>query len=198
MIGLETIKTMLRPISIFVILMVGVTAILQHTLILFKLAGAYTHWAVILLILPILIGLLLRRGDEGEPMIIVIAGALISTIALYLLYKNYFWAQAPSFLNSLFFFAVIAGCSHMPFSQAPVTRFLERIEQFKKNRKKARRANKSKKGPVSKTKNNRSKNEPSLLKTIFANENTIPMIEMSVGIVSLLLSVYSIVFMGQS
>lgn len=189
MLDSETIKTMFRPTVIFVVLMVGVTAILQKTLIVFKLGGAYTHWAIILLVLPILIGLLLRRLEEEEPLAIVITGALLSTISLYFLYKNYFWAQAPTFLNGLFFFAVTAGCAHMPFSQAPIERFMARIEQIKKSRKKARRANKGK--------SNRGKKEPSMLTIIFSNENTIPLIEMSVGIVSLLLSVYSIAFMGK-
>ena len=191
MLDSESIKTMFRPLLIFVVLMVGVTALLQKTLILFKLGGAYTHWAVILLVLPVLIGLLLSRMETEEPLFIVIAGALLSTIALYFLYKHYFWAQAPKLLNGLFFFAVVAGCAHIPFSQQIIERFLDRIEQIRKARRKARRASKSN------SKTSRTKKEPSMLTVIFSHENTIPLIEMSVGIISLLLSVYSIAFMGK-
>lgn len=188
----ESIKTMIRPLLIFVVLMVGVTALLQKTLFLFKLGGAYTHWAMILLVLPILLGLYLRRMEEEEPLLIILIGSLLSTIALYFLYTNYFWAQAPSFLNSLFLFVVVAGCAHMPFSQLPIENFLARIQQVAKNQKKARRSS----GKGKKT--TRSKKQPSLLKVIFSHENTIPLIEMSVGIVSLILSVYSIAFMGKA
>lgn len=187
----ESIKTMIRPLLIFSALMVGITAILQETLFLVKLGGAYTHWAVILLVLPILLGLLLRHREEEEPLAIILAGSLLSTIVLYFLYKHYFWAQAPTILNSLFLFVVIAGCAHMPFSQLPIENFVARIQQIIKNQKKSRRNS-------SKGKTGKSKKQSSLLKEIFAHENTIPLIEMSVGIVSLLLSVYSITFMGQS
>ena len=188
----ETIKTMIRPTLIFVILMVGVTAILQKTLILFKLGGAYTHWAVILLVMPILIGLMLRQQEREDHLVTILVSSLLSTIALYFLYKNYFWAQPPTLLNGLFFFAVTAGCAHMPFSLRPIERFMDRIEQFKKNRKKARRSPKGKKANKGKA-----KKEASILTAIFSHENTIPLIEMSVGIVSLVLSVYSIAFMGK-
>ena len=188
----ESIKIMLRDLCIFVAVMVGVTAILQKSLFLFKSGGAYMHWAVILLVLPILLGLLLRRLETEEPLIIIVAGSLLSTIALYFLYKHHFWAQAPTFLNSLFLFVVVAGCAHMPFSQLPIENFVNRIQLVIKNQKKARRSN----GKGKKT--TRTKQQPSLLKVIFAHENTIPLIEMSVGIVSLLLSVYSIAFMGKA
>jgi len=184
----ETIKTMIRDLVIFIILMVGVSALLQQTLFLFKIGGAYTHWAVILLVLPVLLGLLLRHLETEEPLLVIIGGALLSTIALYFLYKNYFWAQAPTFLNSLFLFGVVAGCAHMPFAQLPIENFISRIQNTIKNQKRSRR---------SKTKSSRAKKQPSLLKIIFSHENAIPIIEMSVGIVSLLLSVYSIAFMGQ-
>ena len=51
----ESIKTIFRPLLVFVDLMVGMTTVLQKTLILFKLGGAYTYWAVILLSLPVLV-----------------------------------------------------------------------------------------------------------------------------------------------
>ena len=195
MFGSEIIRTMIRPFLVFVALMVGVSALLQDTLFVYKLAGSHAHWAIILLGLPILIGIVLRYLGTAQPLLIIIAGAVASTVGMYFLYKTYFWAQAPTLMNGLFLCAVIAGGAHLPYSRGPIERFFYRIQSVLKSQKKKPRS-KTKTTSKTTTKTKKPK-QPSILKVIFAHENTIPMIEMTVGIASLVLSVYSIAFMGK-
>ncbi|MDH5409634.1 MAG: hypothetical protein OEY00_13565 [Gammaproteobacteria bacterium] len=189
----DMFRTMILPFLVFVLLMVGLTALFQHTLFIYKLAGSYIHWAVILLILPILLGMLLRVMGTENPLIIVLSASLVSAWCLFYLYKFYFWAQAPTFVNGLFLFAVVAGCAHLPYSRGPVERFIDRIQLLIKDRKKRRR-NRGRSGSPRVA---NSRREPSIVQSLFNQENVIPLIEMTVGLASLFLSVYSIAFMGK-
>lgn len=185
----EIIRTMIRPYLVFVALMVGVSALLQDTLFVYKLAGAYTHWAILLLLLPIVIGILLRYLETEQPLLIIIAASITSTVSMYFLYKTYFWAQAPTLLNALFLCVVIAGGAHLPYSRGPIERFFGIILSVIKPQKK-KPQNKAKTATAKKPKANNLNPAP-------ARGNVVPVIEMSVGIVSLGLSVYSIAFMGK-
>ncbi|MDH5547467.1 MAG: hypothetical protein OEZ43_17950 [Gammaproteobacteria bacterium] len=181
--GSELFRYTVLPFVIFVLLMVGVSAGLQQTLLIYKLGGAYTHWAVILLGLPVLIGLLLRILETSQPLVVTFLAAVASTGALYFLYKTYFWAQAPSILNALFFFVVIVGGAHLPYSRGPIERFFGALVYMIRPTPKKRTRAPAKKVAAGNT---------------GASSSMIPMIEMTVGIASLALSVYSIAFMGKA
>jgi len=192
MFGSDVVRTMIRPFIVFVVLMVGISALLQDTLFVYKLADSYTHWAIILLALPITIGIVLRYLETEQALFIILAGAATSTVSMYFLYKTYFWAQAPTVLNALFFFAVIAGGAHLPYARGPIERFFGVIlSVFKTQKKKPRNTNKTAtaKKPAQKQSN---PGNPA-----YARGGLVPVIEMSVGVASLALSVYSIAFMGK-
>ena len=186
----EVFRTMIRPFLVFVALMVGVSALLQDSLFIYKLVDSYTHWAVILLGLPILIGILLRYLETKQALLIILAAAAVSTLSMYYLYKTYFWAEAPTLLNALFLFAVIAGGAHLPYSRGPIAKLFSPLFSALKTQKKK---------PQNKKKIEKSKqqNIPNTSQPTYSRGTTIPMIEMTVGIASLVLSVYSIAFMGK-
>ena len=191
MLGSEVIRTMIRPFIVFVALMVGVSALLQDSLIIYKLVDSYTHWAVILLGLPILIGILLRYLETKLPLLIILGASAISTLSMYYLYKTYFWAEAPTLMNALFLFAVIAGGAHLPYSRGPIAKLFSPLFSALKTQKKV--VPNKKKVPTAKKTNTTNVPPPA-----YSRGTAIPMIEMTVGIASLVLSVYSIAFMGKA
>lgn len=192
MFGSEVVRTIIQPYLVFVILMVGISALLQDTLFIYKLADSYSHWAIILLALPITIGTVLRYLETEQALFVILAGAATSTVSMYFLYKTYFWAQAPTVLNALFFFAVIAGGAHLPYARGPIERFFGVILSVFKTQKKKPRNTKTTtvKKPTQKHANP--------VNPTYARAGLVPVIEMSVGVASLALSVYSIAFMGKA
>lgn len=189
MLGSELIRYVILPFIVFVALMVGVSALLQDSLVIYKLAGDYVHWAIILLVLPILTGLVLRYLETEMSLLVILLGSVTSTASMYFLYKTYFWAQAPTIWNAVFLCAVIAGGAHLPYSRGPIEKFFGALLAIVKPQKKKK----------SKTKNkavtSANQKQPGSV-PVAARGGLIPLIEMCVGIVSIGLSVYSIAFMG--
>ena len=190
MLDSELFRTTIRPFLVFVFLMVGISALLQDSLFIYKLADAYTHWAIILLGLPLLIGILLRLLETKQPLLVTLAGAAVSTFVLYYLYKHHFWAEAPTLLNALFLFAVIVGGAHLPYSRGPIAKLFSPL--FSRSKVKGKPTNK---GKSATSVNKKSSSRP--VPQHYSRGTAVTVIEFSMGIASLMLSVYSIVFMGK-
>ena len=66
-------------------------------------------WATILILLPVLSGLLQHLIAPPARLLVPILGALASSIILYPLYAERFWAIPPSITDTIFFTLAIAG-----------------------------------------------------------------------------------------
>ena len=71
--------------------------------------GLYAHWAVILILLPALSGLFQHLIVPPARLIVALLGSLASTIILYPLYAERFWAIPPSATDTIVFTLAIAG-----------------------------------------------------------------------------------------
>ena len=96
-------------IIVFSALISGGTYYLQSSLILLKAFGLFAHWAAILILLPVLSGLLQHLIAPPARLLVPILGALASSIILYPLYAERFWATPPSITDTIFFTLAIAG-----------------------------------------------------------------------------------------
>ena len=85
------------------------TYYLQSSLILLKSFGLFAHWVTILILLPVLSGLFQHLIAPPARLLVPLIGALISSIILYPLYSNHFWAIPPSITDTIVFTLAIAG-----------------------------------------------------------------------------------------
>ena len=104
----EIIRFIFGVIS-FISLISGGTYYLQSSLILLKSFGLFAHWVTILILLPVLSGLLQHLIAPPVRLLVPILGALVSSIILYPLYAEVFWATPPSITDTIVFTLAIAG-----------------------------------------------------------------------------------------
>ena len=96
-------------IIVFSALISGGTYYLQSSLILLKAFGLFAHWGIILILLPVLSGLIQHLISPPARLLVPIIGAVTSSIILYPLYAERFWAIPPSFTDVIFFTLAVAG-----------------------------------------------------------------------------------------
>jgi len=96
-------------IIVFVTFISGGTFYLQSSLTLLKTFGLFAHWATILILLPVLSGLVQHLIAPPAKLLVPILGGLMSSIILYPLYAERFWAIPPSFTDTIFFTLAVVG-----------------------------------------------------------------------------------------
>jgi hypothetical protein len=169
--------------AVFFLVVTMTTYLLQSSLIALKTIGAYAHWAILLIVLPIVGGYLQKTLRINFPVLSVVMGALASAAALDPLYSRYFWAEPPSLLAIVMYVAIVAGigsaATHSPTRTVSMAFHLGRYSN--RNTKKA----------GSKTKSTTRKQAGSNSKDVVA------LIELTVAVCSLGLSVLSIFFLGR-
>ncbi len=96
-------------IIVFVALISGGTYYLQSSLTLLKAFGLFAHWITILILLPVISGLVQHLIAPPAKLLVPILGGLASSIILYPLYAERFWAIPPSFTDVIFFTLAVVG-----------------------------------------------------------------------------------------
>ena len=94
-------------ITVFTAFISGGTYYLQSSLTLLKAFGLFAHWAAILILLPVLSGLIQHLIAPPARLLVPILGALASSIILYPIYAERFWAIPPSITDTIFFTQLI-------------------------------------------------------------------------------------------
>ena len=96
-------------IIVFSVFVSGGTYYLQSSLFMLKFMGLYAHWAVILILLPALSGLVQHLIVPPARLLVAMIGSLASSTILYPLYAERFWATPPSNTDTIVFTLIIAG-----------------------------------------------------------------------------------------
>ena len=122
-------------IIVFVALISGGTYYLQSSLTLLKAFGLFAHWGTILILLPVLSGLVQHLIAPPAKLLVPIFGGLASSIILYPLYAERFWAIPPSFTDVIFFTLAVVGIGFTS-SINPLDRHVKQRRVIK-NRKKS-------------------------------------------------------------
>lgn len=173
---------------IFFTVVVGATYYLQSSLILVKQYDAYAHWAVVLIAVPLIAGLIMRQAKLVYPLISSVVGALASAALLYPMYQG-FWAEPPTITDLLIYIAVVLGIGYIATQPLRTTFMIAfRLGRFSV--------------PTFTTKSKKPVRKSAMSKTqrLQASEhgNIIAMLELLIGVSSLALSVFSIFFLGRS
>jgi len=105
----DTIIRFIFGIILFTVLISGGTYYLQSSLILLKAFGLFAHWVTILILLPVISGLVQHLIAPPARLLVPVLGALVSSIILYPLYSDRFWAIPPSITDTIVFTLAIAG-----------------------------------------------------------------------------------------
>lgn len=172
---------------VFALLTCAVTFYLQDSLVLFIQFNSYVHWAAVLVALPLLMGLLQRLLKIVYPLFSTLIGTLISAAVLYPLYGSRFWAEPPQLLDMLIYVVIVSGISFLasqPLRSTFMSAFRWKSGSSGKTRSAPKKVDGSRTQRVSRPVN--------------SDRGVIALIELSVGLISLALSIFSIFFLGQN
>lgn len=169
------------------------TFYLQDTLFVFIQFNSYAHWAVVLIGLPILMGLIQRLIKIVYPLFSTLLGTLISAAVLYPLYGSRFWAEPPQLLDMLIYILIVSGIGFLA-SQPLRTTFLAAFRI--KPSPSAKPAKTSKPAAKSAPKKVDGSRTQRISRPASSDRSVVALIELSVGLISLALSIFSIFFLG--
>lgn len=191
---ISRIKETLAGAIFFFIVVTGMTYYLQSTLIIFKHYDAYAHWAAVLIGTPLIAGIILRQAKLIYPLISTMLGALGSAALLYQLYKG-FWEVPPTTTDLIIYFTVVLGIGYIATQPLRTTFMIAfRIGRFSvPTFKKQSQGTTKKKAPVRKTPMSKTQRLQS-----YKYGNALAMVELLIGTASLVLSIFSIFFLGRS
>jgi len=178
--------------AVFFLIVAGGTYLFQSTLLLVKLVNPYFHWAVLLMVLPVLAGLSQRYMRIVYPLSTVAFGTLASVVLLYPQYSQQFWAVPPTVLNVFVYLIIVVGIGFG--ATQPVTTIYEKAFHLG-------RFNKTKSRNIKKAKKKTSRRGHTAFAQRLGFENRgdmIAMLELMIGVISLVLSLFSIFFLGQA
>ena len=175
---------------LFFALIIGGTYYLQSSLIVLQNFGLYAHWAAILFVLPIISGLVQQIVQAPARLIVALLGALISTLILYPIYSNYFWAIPPGITDSIVFCLAVGGLG-----------FTASVNPFERHVK-HRHYSRKKKVPSAEAKNDHSQeiesHEPSSLIDKVLSSSAIRSFELMLTVLSFVLAIWGTFFLGSS
>ncbi len=126
---------------LFIFLEVGTTYYLQTSLVVFQLLGPLAHFAIILYIMPLIIGFIIHLLEIHYKALTLIIGGTVSAIILYSIYlQKGLWAVPPNIFQVIVFTFIIIGIAYLP--NLPLRqvmsniwrRFKEHQIRIKKNR----------------------------------------------------------------
>lgn len=184
------IRDVLLGSVIFITIVVGITYLLQDSLILVKQYDAYTHWAVVLFVLPAISGVVLRLKQVISPLFSCLLGATASTAILYPLYKDW-WATPPQDTDVIIYLCIVFGIAYFATQPLKATFMLAfKIGRFSM-------------APVNNGQqvNNKKKKgypQPTDSQPIYSQHGSaIAMMELLIGVCSLGLSIFSVFFLGR-
>ena len=174
-------------IIIFTALVSGGTYYLQSSLFLLKAFGLFAHWAAILILLPVLSGLIQHLIEPPARLLVPIFGALVSSIILYPIYAERFWAIPPSITDTIFFTLAIAGIGFTA-SINPHDRHVKQRRAIKSRKKSSNK--KEAHGHVH-------PHEDGLVDNLL-NSSTIRSLELALSIFSIIAGIWGTITLGMS
>jgi len=194
---LTSIKSFIRHFLIgtviYVTFVAGGTYFIQKSLVVVKHYGPYIHWAVILVALPIIAGVIHRFARINYPMLNVMCGTLISSTLLYPQYKK-LWAVPPAPTDIIIYMLIVFGIGFIATQPIKATFMMA----FHLGRYSIRQISTGSKPPTKSSKPNNNRTSANHTQPIYSNHGQgLALLELAIGVCSLALSVFSIFFLGQ-
>ena len=173
-------------IIVFTTIVTGGTYYLQSSLFLLKSMGLLAHWAAILILLPVISGLVQHLISPPAKLVVAVLGALTSTIILYPIYAERFWAIPPSITDMIVFTLAIAGIG-----------FTASINPHERHVKQRRAIKHTKKSTHKKESHAHSSHEDGLAEKLF-NSSTMRSFELVLTVISIILGLAGTFSLGMS
>jgi len=171
---------------IFVTLVAGGTYYLQSSLVLVKSYGTYIHWIAILFALPVIAGITHRIARIRYPFFNVVSGTLISAAILYPQYRK-LWAVPPTSTDILIYGIIIFGIGFLATQSIRNTIMMA----FRMGRYSIQRI--SMQAKTGKRSSNPARTQP----VYPEHGQTLAILELTIGVCSLGLSIFSVFFLGK-
>lgn len=198
---------MIKGVLLFILVVAGGAWYFQHSLILVKRYDSYTHWTVLLLVLPATAGLLKRFLGTPIPLLSTLLGSLASAAILFPIYKT-LWAVPPTIVDLVVYTLIIFGIGYLA-TQPIKTIFMMAFHLGRYSlsgiRAGANNNNNASGNNVKKKKQSATSLSTSKLKMtktqkipVKPRSDLIAMMELLIGVCSLGLSIFSVFFLGQS
>ncbi|WP_455223389.1 hypothetical protein [Kaarinaea lacus] len=186
-------RSIVNGIVIFVTIVAGGTYYLQSSLILVKNYNPHTHWAAILLALPVIAGVAHRITKIRYPFTNVLLGTLTSALILYPQYKK-LWAIPPTTFDVSIYIIIVFGIGYIATQPIKTTFMMA----FRLGRYSISKISESTKRTTKSTKAGKSTSTSnSNIQPNYDDQgHTLAMLELTIGICSLALSIFSVFFMG--
>ena len=173
-------------IAVFTALVSGGTYYLQSSLFLLKSMGLLAHWAAILFLLPVLSGLVQHLISPPAKLVVAVLGAVASSLILYPIYAERFWAIPPSITDMIVFTLAIAGIG-----------FTASINPHDRHVKQRRAIKSRKKSTNKKESHSHSSHENSLTERLL-NSSTMRSFELVLTVISIILGLAGTFSLGMS
>ena len=100
--------------AIFVGINAGTTYGLQSSLYIVRKLGAYVHWTLILMILPLFSGWLIHITRLSYTTLAIPLSSAISAFILFPAYRDQFWAEPPQLFLGFMYAAIVSGVALIP------------------------------------------------------------------------------------
>ena len=195
----------LRGVLMFIAVVAGSTYYLQSSLLVFKKYGSHTHWTIVLVAVPLIAGLLLRLTRAYHPLVCSLLGAVTSAALLYPQYKT-FWAIPPTAIDLGIYIVIVSGLGYIATQPLRTTFMIAfRLGRFAVPTLVVGGGSSTRNGAGSASLRSTTSKKPaqktSLSKTqrlqASGHGNAIAILELLVGVTSLVLSIFSIFFLGR-
>lgn len=160
----------------FLTTIVGATVYLQTTLVLYHAADVWVHWGAILLVVPLVVGYVMRLANIPYGGWVLLIGGMSAATVVYPWYYDY-WFEPPPLYAAAVYAAITAGVASIPL--LPFKRLAGAVWHYLRYRNSAKRRT-----------NSRSGREPLFGSAKYSA--TVDTIQLVIAIASLVISLISI------
>lgn len=192
----QDLYRILAALGIFIGLVAGTSIFFETTRLLYAEYGAHAHWAVILVVAPLLAGFGIRLLRIRYSGLLLFAGGIIAAMMVYPVYVD-LWVEPPDLVLAALFAALTYSVARLALVPIRVTYDVLRVRwsQLRYNR----RRNYSATRKAYRTAQNRSRRAahgPHEMIRYSRYSTRIAMLQLMMAVLSLLISVFSILFLG--
>ena len=192
----QDLYRVLAALGIFVGLVAGTSIFFETTRLLYGEYGAHAHWAVILVAAPLLAGFGVRLLKIRYSGLLLFAGGIISAMMVYPVYVE-LWVEPPDLVLAALFAALTYSVARLALVPIRVTYDVLKVRwsQLRYNRRKNNgAARKAYRAAMSRSR--RTVTGPYEMLKYSRYSTRIAMLQLLMAVLSLLISVFSIFFLG--
>lgn len=111
---LRILISIILSAAIFIGINTGTTYWLQSSLYVVRKMGAYVHWTLVLMVLPLFSGWLMHIARIPYRTLSIPLSSAIVALILFPAYRDTFWAEPPQLSVGIIYAAIVSGIALIP------------------------------------------------------------------------------------